>query len=329
MFRRCLLLFFLFYLSSSKAQNRNALIDSSELKKLKEYSVKNSLPAHEPFQKLPEVRMPIISRIKVNRWKNSLSFGINLNQSSFSNNWSAGGVNSIAFGSQLNYKSDFTREDRNYVTEVILQFGKLRNKGQFERKTSDRIYWDHKVAMKLSKSWYFFGSVNFESQFDRGFSYGKDAQGNETRTIISRFMAPAYLTESIGAEFKPNKYFWIRIGTGTARQTFVSDTTLYKTNPKNFGVRPGESFRNELAFQLVTNFEKNIAENLNLKSHYMMFANYEKLENIDHRLDVTLSAKVNKLVNVSLAGIVLYDDDASTDVQASQSLAFGLLYKFL
>ena len=59
-----------------------------------------------------------------------------------------------------------------------------------------------------------------------------------------------------------------------------------------------------------------------------MFANYEKLENIDHRFDVTLSARVNRLVNVSLAGIVLYDDDASTNVQASQAFTFGLLYKF-
>ena len=141
-------------------------------------------------------------------------------------------------------------------------------------------------------------------------------------------MAPGYLTESIGFEYKPVKYFWLRIGTGTARQTFVSDTSLYKTNPKNFGVTPGKSFRNELAFQFVTNFDKNIAQNLNLKSHYTMFVNYEKFNNVDHRFDLTLAARVNKLVSVSVAGIVLYDDDASTKVQASQSLGFGLMYKF-
>jgi hypothetical protein len=141
-------------------------------------------------------------------------------------------------------------------------------------------------------------------------------------------MAPGYLTESIGFEYKPNKFFWIRIGTGTARQTFVSDSLLYKTNPKNFGVKAGKTFRNELAFQFVTNYDKEVAKNLNLKSRYAMFANYEKLNNIDHRLDMTLSARVNRLINVSLGGIVAYDDDASTKVQASQGLAFGLTYNF-
>ncbi|MHB1178394.1 MAG: DUF481 domain-containing protein, partial [Daejeonella sp.] len=195
-------------------------------------------------------------------------------------------------------------------------------------RTSDRIFYDNKVALKLSKKWYFFGSLNFESQFDRGFSYVRNAQGNEVRKLLSRFMAPGYLTESIGFEYKPVKYFSVRIGTGTARQTFVLDTNLYKTNPKNFGVKPGENFRNELAFQVVASIDKDVAKNLNLKSRYTMFANYEKLENIDNRLDVTLTARVNRLINVSVAGTVLYDDDTANKIQASQALSLGLVYKF-
>lgn len=328
MFVRVLLFFFIICISSSYGQQPDS-VSVAELDSLREYPVKNSLPVRQPAPEILSVRIPVSDlHLKVNYWKNWISFGINLNQSSFSNNWSSGGVNSIALGSQFNYKTDFTKGDRNYVSEVILQYGKLKNKHQYERKTGDRIYWDNKIGMKLSKNWYFFGSINFESQFDRGFNFGKDSQGNETRTVISRFMAPGYLTESLGFEYKPVKYFWIRIGTGTARQTFLSDTALYKTNPKNFGVKPGESFRNELAFQFVTNFDRNIATNLNLKSHYTMFANYEKLNNIDQRFDITLSAKVNRLVNVSLAGIVLYDDDVSTKIQASQALSFGLMYKF-
>jgi hypothetical protein len=36
---------------------------------------------------------------------------------------------------------------------------------------------------------------------------------------------------------------------------------------------------------------------------------------------------VNRLINVSLAGIILYDDDMATKIQASQAMAFGLVYK--
>jgi hypothetical protein len=329
MFQRLLIVVFSLCFSFADAQENTVVTDSINLNELRVYPPKSSLPVNKPILQIQPVLIPVSElNLKVNYWKNWISFGLNLNQASFSNNWSAGAVNSIALGSQFNYKTDFTKGDKNYVSEIILQYGKLKNKGQYERKTNDRIYWDNKVALKLSKNWYFFGSLNFESQFDDGFNFGKDALGNETRTIISRFMAPGYLTESIGFEYKPVKYFWVRIGTGTARQTFVSDTALYRTNPKNFGVTPGKSFRNELAFQFVTNFDKNISQNLNLKSHYTLFANYEKFSNVDHRFDVTLTAKVTRLVNVALSGIVLYDDDASTRVQASQTIGFGLMYKF-
>lgn len=91
---------------------------------------------------------------------------------------------------------------------------------------------------------------------------------------------------------------------------------------------PGRRFRNELAFQLVANIDKDISENINLKSRYLLFANYEQLNNIDNRLDLTLTARVTKLINVSLAGVALYDDDTDNNIQSSQALSFGLMYKF-
>jgi hypothetical protein len=266
--------------------------------------------------------------LKVDYWRYWLTFGVNVNQASFSDNWSGGGVNSLALGTLFNFKTDYTKDEKNFVSEVILQYGKLKNKDQLERKTNDRIFWDNKLGTKLSKSWYFFGSLSIESQFGPGYNFGKDASGKETRTMISKFMSPGYITESVGLEYKPNKIFYLRIGTGTARQTLVLDTNLYRTFSKNYGVKHGHRFRNELAFQMVSSLDKNLSPNLSLKSRYTLFANYEKINNIDQRLDVTLSARVTRLVNVSLSGIALYDDDTSNRVQASQALALGLVYKF-
>lgn len=265
--------------------------------------------------------------VKVNYWRLQSAFGININQAAFSDNWSGGGVNSLALGGQYNYKAEYNKERINYVTQIDLVYGKLKNKGQLERKTNDRLFVDNKAAMQISKYWYFFGSLSFESQFDIGYSYAKDGNGNETRSIISNFMAPGYVTESIGFEYKPVTYFSLRLGTGTARQTFMLDTTLYKNNPKNFGVPIGKTFRNELAFQVVANIDKDIATNLNLKSRYLMFASYEKINNIDQRLDLTLTAKVNKFINVMVNGVALYDDDFSNSLQTSQALSLGVVYK--
>jgi len=332
MFIRCLIiiLFILSHKPSVLAQQSENQSDTTLLKELRQYPRRNTLPVRRPviFPETVRLPEPDALELSINYWRSWTSFGVNVNQASFSDNWGGGGVNSLALGGQFTYKTDYTKGDKNFVSEVLLQYGKLKNKDQLSRKPADRIFWDNKVALKLSKSWYFFGSLNFESQFDRGYSFAKNAQGNETRTLLSRFMAPGYLTESIGFEYKPVKYFFLRIGTGTARQTFMIDTNLYKTNPKNFGVKPGKNFRNELAFQIVGAIDKDIAENLNLKSRYTMFANYEKLKSIDNRLDLTLTARVNRLINVSLAGIVLYDDDTADKIQASQALSLGLIYKF-
>jgi hypothetical protein len=280
------------------------------------------------LQFMPIKLTPALVNAKVNYWKTKTSVGINVNQAAFSDNWKGGGVNSLAIGGLINYKAEYSKESYSYVSEVILQYGKVKNKSQLQKKTTDRIYWDNKAAVQLSKNWYFFGSINFESQFDKGFSYPIDAQGNEIENLLSKFMSPGYLTESIGFEYKPNKFFSTRIGTGTARQTFVLDRELYLTNPNNYGVEIGKKFRNELAFQIVTSFEKDIFQNITLKSRYNMFIPYDNFGHIDYRLDVNVVAKVNSFMNVSVAGVGLYDRDTDPKIQGSQTLALGFTFFF-
>jgi hypothetical protein len=276
----------------------------------------------------PVTLQPAVVNAKVNYWKTKTSVGINVNQAAFSDNWKGGGVNSLAIGGLINYKAEYSKESYSYVSEVILQYGKVKNKNQLQKKTTDRIYWDNKAAIQLSKNWYFFGSINFESQFDEGFSYKKDKDGNELENLLSKFMSPGYLTESLGFEYKPNKFFSTRIGTGTARQTFVLDRELYLTNPNNFGVEKGKKFRNELAFQIVTSYEKEVFQNIMLKTRYNMFIPYDNFGHIDYRLDVNVVAKVNRFMNVSITGVGLYDRDTDLRLQGSQTLALGLIFTF-
>ncbi|MBD3748302.1 MAG: DUF3078 domain-containing protein [Sphingobacteriales bacterium] len=320
-----ILILFLGVLPFTKSFAQRRVLDSIHVEEI--YVRKN------PFNSRPNIffiytrKLPISNlHLRVNYWKTQTSLGLNLNQAAFSDNWSGGGVNSIALGSLFNYKAEYNKDDKNFTSVILLQYGKLKNDGQLERKTNDRIFLDNKAAMALSKNWSFFGSLSFESQFDAGYNYKKDANGDEIRNKISRFMAPGYLTESVGFEYKPVKFYSIRFGTGTARQTFMLDTTLYKNNSKNFGVPIGKTFKNELAFQTVFNFDKDIATNLNLKSRYLLFAAYDRINNIAQRLDATVTAKVNQLVNVTVGATALYDDNYSGRVQYTQNLTLGVLF---
>ena len=281
---------------------------------------------------------PVVISSKVNYWRTTTSIGLNINQASFSNNWTGGGVNSVAVGGLVNYRADYVKDDYSYTSELNLQYGKIKNKDQLQKKSQDRIFWDNKVAFQLSRTWYFYGALTFESQFDNGFSYDTDPFGNERATLISKFMSPGYLTESVGLEYKPVKYFSTRIGLGTAKQTFVLDNdklvaaALARDSSANitdnYGVPVGDTFKNEAAFQLTANLDKDIMSNVNLKMRYNLFMPYNEIDYTSHRLDVTLTAKVNRLINVSITGVGLYDKNVTSKIQGSQVLAMGFAFVF-
>ncbi len=264
-------------------------------------------------------------------WKKKTSFGLNFNQASFSSNWKAGGVNSIGFSGLFNHKANYAKGKSKWDNEIDLQYGFVNNDGQGMRKTLDRIYFDTKYGHDLNAKWSLFSSLNFLSQFSEGYKYSKDANGLEVEDLISDVFAPAFITSAWGLEYKPVEYFNMRFSPFAPRVTIVNDPTRFVTSvgPTPYGVDPTETTRFEwLAFQLTADFNKDIATNVNLKWRYMLFANYETLEakTIDHRLDLLMTAKVNRFFNVNLGGVLLYDFDQDSGVQLSQLFNLGFSY---
>lgn len=258
-------------------------------------------------------------------WNNQLSVGINFNQGSFSDNWKGGGLNSVAFGGIVAGTANYLKQRVTFDNEIELLYGVVRNQGQEQRKMNDRIFLDSKVGYFIKKHWGAFFSTNFISQFAPGYDYG----GPE-RILISDFLSPGYLTTGLGFEYKPNQEFNLRIAPLSPRFTFMRNQAIQENVPENYGVPIGRIIRAEwLAFQLFATWNKDIAENFNIKSRYMMYANYETLEwnKIDHRFDITLTAKITDWINVSLTSINLYDFDQDPGIQYSQVLALGLMYK--
>ncbi|MBD1393573.1 DUF3078 domain-containing protein [Mucilaginibacter sp. ZB1P21] len=303
-------------------------IDTNLLNKYRLYPQRNSIPVKNIQLQIQQEQLPVsLMDYKVNYWRKYITFALNFNQAAFSNNYAAGGITSVALGSNFIYHVEYNKAPFSYVSELNLLYGKSKNKGQGARKTNDRIFFDNKIASQLSKHWFFFGSLSFESQFDTGYQY--DASNVNPPLLISNFMSPGYLTESVGFEYKPASYFDLRLGTGTARQTFVLDTTIYRNIPGNYGVTPGKTIRTDIAFQLVAIFDKDIAKNMHFNARYDMFVPYgQPLSYTRHRVDALLAAKVNRLINVSINGTMLFDKNTSNSVQGTEGLSLGVLYKF-
>jgi len=286
------------------------------------------------FSVVSLVQAQIVKPDTLSNWKKKFVFNLNVNQAAFSSNWKAGGVNSIGINGLLNYTANYSKNRDSWDNQIDLTYGFVNNSGQGYRKTIDRIYLDTKYGYKLNDDWGLFASLNFASQFADGYRYDKDANGAEQATAISDFLAPAFITFAIGAEYHPVDYFTVRISPFAPRVTIVRDPERFipAVDPvAPYGVEPPDETRYEwLAFQLVAEFDKDIAKNLNLKWRYLMFANYETLEmrTIDHRLDLMFNAKVNQFITVGLGGILLYDYDQDSGAQVSQVFNLGFAYSF-
>lgn len=270
----------------------------------------------------------------LSHWKKKLIFNFNINQAAFSSNWKAGGINSIGLNSVFNYRFNYAKDRISWDNTIDLIYGFVNNEGQGYRKTLDRIFLDTKYGYKLNDKWGLYTSLNFLSQFAKGFKYEKDANGVEQEILISDFLAPAYITSSWGVEYKPVEYFFVRLSPFSPRVTIVKDPERFIPSvdaESPYGVTPPDETRYEwLAFQLLAEFNKDIATNLNLKWRYVMFANYETLEmkTIDHRFELMVNAKVNKFITVGLGGILLYDFDQDSGAQLSQVFNFGFALSY-
>ncbi len=262
-------------------------------------------------------------------WKNKFKVGLNLNQAAFSGNWTAGGQNSIGFNSYLNFKANYAKGNKTWENEIDLLYGSINTANQGLRKNNDRIYLDTKYGIGIGKKWNTFVAANFLSQFAKGYRYENDAGGVEQDTLISGFMAPGYLTFSWGFEYVPVDYFKLRLSPLAPRFTFQLNDKVAENVDNNYGVDIDKKIRAEwLAFQLMADFDKDIAKNLNLKWRYIMFINYQQMsfDEWDHRLDLTLSAKIAKFFDVNFSMIMIYDKDQDSGVQFSEALGIGFVY---
>jgi hypothetical protein len=268
-------------------------------------------------------------------WQKSFSGGVNFNQASFSN-WTGGGVNSTALGLVVASRALYEKGKLSWDNTGDFQLGYLNQRGT-SRKAADQLFINSVLGQKVAPKWDIFMSGTFNTFFAPGYQYDK-IPTNTTRQQISGFFAPAQLGFAWGAAYRPNSWFSLRISPFAPRFTFLLDDAvrvkkgadgISRPDPTAtaFGVKAGQTVRTEwLALQLQAALNKNITETININARYQMYANYQTLDAIDHRIDLIATAKINKYLSTTFGVIALFDKDFSENWQLQQTLAIGLLY---
>ena len=289
----------------------------------------------------------------VNGWKKGGFFALNFNQVSLTN-WAPGGESALSATALGNDFVKYRHNDVYFESVLDAGFGFITTSSQATRKNEDKIELNAKFGKRAKGKFFYAGMLNFRTQMAPGYNFPDDS------TIISRFMAPGYLSLALGMDYKPNEWFSVFLSPATGRATFVLDQRL--ANLGQFGVdpavldtltgaviSPGEKTRFEFGAYLRARLQKELVKNISIVSNLQLFNNYSdpikaQRVNIDVNWETLIMIKANKWLTTSIFTNLVYDNDIQVPVtrvvdgnevvgtgprtQFKEVLGIGLSFKF-
>jgi len=251
-----------------------------------------------------------------------------LNQSAFSN-WVAGGESTIAGNLGVNYAFNYKKDKVLWNNRIIASYGLTNSKNSdFTKKTDDILEFNSLVGIKAKGYWFYSFLLNFKTQFAKGYEYGKDANGKETRTAYTNFMSPGYLLLGPGILWEKNPNFKFNLSPIMTKFVFV-DKNFTLPNNAYFGVDEGKSMRFELGFSAAAYAKFNIMENVSMENILALYSNYlEDPQNIDIDYTMNLVMGINKYLSANLIFQTIYDDNAYEGFQIREVFGVGINYDF-
>ena len=270
-------------------------------------------------------------------WKFSGTTSLNISQLSLTN-WAAGGDNSLSGNALINLSANYATDKTSWENKLILGFGLIKQGDDPTRKSDDQMDFASKLGLKASEKWFYTALLGFNTQFAEGY----DRPGEDDRIKISNFMAPGYLSFSLGMDYKPSETFSLFLSPASSKFTFVLDDDLSAAG--SFGLDPDQKTRAEIGAYIKMTFKKEILKNVTLDTKIDLFSNYfDNPQYVDVNWDLLLSFKVNDYLSASLLTQLIYDydikfgedttgngeyDTFSEKVQFKELFGLGLTYSF-
>ena len=260
-------------------------------------------------------------------WTHGGFVGFNVSQSHFSN-WTSGGQDNVNGLGTFTYSANYLKGKSKWDNNIDLALGySYFDFDMKPLKTDDRINFSSLYGYDVVKDELFItANLNFQSQFADGFDYKTDSTNK-----ISKFLAPAYLTVGLGAQYTPASWFSLNLAPASGRLTIVNDQTL--ADKGAFGVKGalidhvtgeilehGSKFRMELGAQLIANVNYEIFKNVIFTSKLVVFYDYMQTRyfnalekeygcRLDFDWDNAIVMKVNDWLNCNVTARLVYDED--------------------
>jgi len=254
----------------------------------------------------------------VDPWKLGWIGTLNGSQATY-RNWSQGGVNTVAVTGGTRFTAKYSQDPFVLDHSTSLKYGRARLNGNVGRKTDDEIRIRNQASRKFNNPHFsLIGQLNFDTQFYEGYDR---AYAN----IISKFMAPAYITETIGLAYTPEKNLQFNAGL-SLKQTIVADTLL---SPR-YGLKDGSTFRNEGGVSLGFRLSKQVMTNVSYSGSADTFTNLLRpVSSTVFKMNNDIVGKINSYLTTNFQYAVIFDDNVTKKLQVKQVLSVGFSYTIL
>ncbi|MBN2639102.1 MAG: DUF3078 domain-containing protein [Bacteroidales bacterium] len=211
------------------------------------------------------------------KWKYKAEYSLMMNQIGFSN-WATGGESAITGQGTVDYDLKYKKNKFTFTHSAHLAYGIAGYFNKDIEKTDDKLDLSFAMGHKISKKWEFSGMAIFKSQFTNGYNYPNDS------VLASAFMAPGYVTVSLGFTFNPSKRLQIFLSPIAGKMTFVLNQQL--ANAGAFGVTkavydslgnvlvPGERYFGQLGLNLLWSYKGKVMKNVLYHTNLNLYNNY-------------------------------------------------------
>jgi hypothetical protein len=258
-------------------------------------------------------------------WKAGGAIGLNLSQVSLKN-WAAGGENSLATNGLISLFAKMKKDKISWDNTLDLGYGIVKQGKNSVRKSDDKLIFTSKFGREAAGYWHYSALLDFRTQFDKGYDFN-----TSPKTLISKFMAPGYVTLSVGAEYKPNEKLFALISPVTGKATIVNDDTLSANGA--FGVKPGKKTLMQFGWQVNSVFKTKVMEGVDFQTKLNLFGSYNDIKHVVVNWENLLLLKVNKVISSSVSTQLIKDHNVKdsngrSKIQFKEVIAVGLLYNF-
>jgi hypothetical protein len=320
------------------------------------YAFQSVKAGDKDFTLPPAIILPIDS-IKVYDsgvlWKFEGRTRLNVNTIVLTN-WADGGESSLSSAAYFDLLVKYEKNNFKFESYLNTAYGMQLYRYSSSRKTEDKINFNSSVAHQFAKKWFYNTQLDFKSQYAKGYKYPNDS------VIVSNWLAPGYLTLSLGVENKSIDGLSLFMSPLAGKLIIVQNQDM--ANDGKYGVKaaikdeegnilvPGENIKAELGINVRIRYRKEIFKNVDINSNLVLYNNYADYDpanrwNVDLDWETLFDFTINRYFVANLYLHMIYDDNVkvpeyevidgertqtgeTVSVQVKQNYGLGIAFKF-